>query len=487
MPATAPDVTAYACFLDNGWVHADGGATTEVRNPATGAVYATVPACSKAQAESALESSERAQPGWAALPAQQRALYLHRIVDGLRAEREHFAGLLVQEQGKTLPEARGEVDDTMMYLTYAAEAARRLEGSIFPADHPDESLWITKVPFGVTVGLCAFNYPLALIGRKVGPALVTGNTMVLKPHEATPVTASEFCRVVEEAGLPAGVINMVTGGVSEVASTLVSSPRTRLVTVTGSIPAGRAIYAAGAQNITAMSLELGGKAPFIVLDDVDIDQVVEAAVVSRFANCGQVCICNEMVLVHERIADEFTEKFLARAGKLRVGDPMADGTDMGPYTTPQGVEKFEQVVAASVEQGAEVALGGRRAAVDGFEGGYWFEPTVLVNATRDTPAVEHEVFGPVLPIVKISGYEEAEAMVNGRDEGLSAYLWTQNHRTIMKATRDLEVGTVFVNKGICGSVQGFHTGHKWSGLGGEDGVHGIEGYLQKRTIYMNFA
>ncbi|MEO0965807.1 MAG: aldehyde dehydrogenase family protein [Planctomycetota bacterium] len=486
MPTVTPDIDTYRCYIDGQWVDSPTGATIEVENPATGEVWATVASCTKAQAEEALESSRRAQVSWSALPAHERALHLMNLVKGLEAEQERFARLLVKEQGKTLAEARGEVSDTVRYISYAAEAARRLEGGIFPSDAPGESLWITKVPFGVTVGLCAFNYPLALIGRKIGPALVTGNTMVLKPHDATPVTASAFCRIVDEAGLPPGVINMVAGPVDEVGRTLVESPITRLVTVTGSIPAGRAIYASGAKNITAMSLELGGKAPFIVLDDVDVDEVVEAAVVARFANCGQVCICNEMALVHENIADEFTEKLIRRVERVRVGDPVSPDTDMGPYTTSSGVDRIHGIVERTVGQGAELAIGGRRWQGDGFVGGNWYEPTVLVNATKEMDAVTEEVFGPVLPVVRVSGYDEAAEIVNGRDDGLSAYLWTRDFKTIMHATRHLQTGTVFVNKGICGYVQGYHTGHKHSGLGGEDGVHGIEGYLQKRTVYLRY-
>ncbi|MEM9251755.1 MAG: aldehyde dehydrogenase family protein [Planctomycetota bacterium] len=486
MPTIAPDVDTYRCYIDGQWIDSPTGASIEVENPATGEVWATIASCTKAQAEEALESSQRAQAGWSAMPAHDRSVHLMNIVKGLEAERDHFAKLLVQEQGKTLAEAQGEVDGTLQYLTYSAEAARRLQGDILPSDAPNESLWITKVPFGVTVGLCAFNFPLALIGRKVGPALVTGNTMVLKPHDATPVTASEFCRIVDEAGLPPGVINMVAGSVGEVGQTLVESPITKLVTVTGSIPAGRAIYASGAKNITAMSLELGGKAPFIVLDDVDVDEVVEAAVIARYANCGQVCICNEMALVHENIADEFTEKLLKRVEQVRVGDPMSPDTHMGPYTTAGGVDRIDGIVKSTVAQGAEVAIGGRRWEVEGLAGGNWYEPTVLVNASKDMDAVTEEIFGPVLPVVKISGYDEAADIVNRRDDGLSAYLWTQNFQTIMHATRELQTGTVFVNKGICGYIQGYHTGHKLSGLGGEDGFHGLEGYLQKRTVYLRY-
>ncbi|MBB6431210.1 aldehyde dehydrogenase family protein [Algisphaera agarilytica] len=485
MTTAATQVDAYRCYIHGQWVESETGQTIEVKSPATGQVWATVPACSKAQAQQALESSQEAQPAWAALPAQDRAVHLLNIAKALEAEHEHFSKLLVMEQGKTLPQARGEVTDTIRYITYNAEAARRIQGEIFPSDMADESLWITRVPFGVTVGLCAFNYPLALIGRKLAPALVTGNTMVLKPHDETPVTASEFMRLVHDAGLPAGVVNMVSGGVQDVGSTLVESPITKLVSVTGSIPAGRAIYAGGAKNLTQMTLELGGKAPFIILDDVDdLDAIVDAAVIARYANCGQVCICNEMALVHEKIADEFTEKFIKKAKEVTVGDPMDESIGMGPYTTKGGMDRFHGIVQESIKQGAELALGGDYAEVPGFEGGNWYQPTVLTNATKDTAAVAQEVFGPVLPIVKISGYEEAAEMVNSRDEGLSAYLWTTNHKTIMHATRTLEVGTVFVNKGICGYIQGYHTGHKHSGIGGEDGVHGIEGFLQKRTIYL---
>jgi len=472
----------YRCFIDNEWV--DSSKTIEVENPATGEVFATVPALTTADAQRALESSKAAQQKWQALPAYDRAKFLFAIVDGLAKERDHFARLLVMEQGKTLAEAYGEFDDTLRYISYAAEAARRLEGQIFPSDAPNEQLWIQKVPFGVTVGLCAYNYPLALIGRKIGPALVTGNTMVLKPHDATPVTASEFCRVVQEAGLPKGVINMVTGSVQEVGVPLVESPITRLVTVTGSIPAGRAIYKSAAQNITALSLELGGKAPFIVLDDANIDKAVEAAVVARYANCGQVCICNEMTLVHEKIADEFTEKVLERVKKIRVGNPMED-VDMGPSTTAVGLERIDNIVKETVKQGAELALGGKRPEGKQFEKGNWYEPTVLLNVTRDMAAVRDEIFGPVMPILKISGYEEALELTNARMEGLSAYLWTKDYTKFMHAVGNMEVGTIFINKGICGYIQGYHTGHKLSGLGGEDGIYGIEGYLQKRTIYLS--
>ena len=479
------EINSYQCFIDGRWTPSASGATIEVENPANGQVFATVPSCSPDQAREALAGAERAQPAWQALPPVQRAAYLYRLADGLKQQREHFARLLVLEQGKPLAEAYGEVDDTIRYITYSAEAGRRIAGEIFPSDAPDEQLYIYRVPHGVTVGLCAFNYPLALIGRKIGPALITGNTMVLKPNDMTPVTACEFGKLIESSGLPAGVLSMVTGTTGDVGVTLVQDPRTRLITQTGSIAGGQAIYASAAKNMAVLSLELGGKAPFIVLEDADVDKAVEAAVVARYANCGQVCICNESVLVHERIIDEFTDKLLRRVAAIKVGDPMQD-IGMGPSTTRHGLERVFDIVEKTVAEGAELALGGRRPEGAGFEHGNWMEPTVLVNATPDMTAFKEEIFGPVLPIAKISGFDEALEICNARNDGLSAYLWTQNYNRIMRAIHELQTGTIFVNKGICGYIQGYHNGHKLSGIGGEDGVHGIEGYLQKRTVYLGW-
>lgn len=475
----------YKSYVANEWVESSNGDRITVENPATGRPFAEVPACTRSDAESALQSASEAQKDWQMLPAVERGKYIYRICEGIETRRDEFARLLVMEQGKTLAEADAEVTDTIRYFTYAAEAARRIRGDIFPSDLPDEQLFIFKVPYGVTLGLCAYNYPLALIGRKAGPALVTGNTMILKPHEATPVTASVFCQVVEEAGLPPGVINMLTGTGQELGAALVESPIVRLITLTGSIRAGQAIAAAAAKNVTALSLELGGKAPFIVLEDADIDAAVEAAAVARYANSGQVCICNESVVVEESIADEFTDRLIKRVSEVRLADPMSN-EGMGPVTTKDALERIEGLVAKSVDQGAEIALGGRRPDAEPFTGGNWYEPTVLVGATRETTAVTDEIFGPVLPVVRVSGYEEALQLANARPDGLSAYLWTRNPTVFMDAIKRMETGTIFLNKGIVGYIQGYHNGHKLSGLGGEDGIYGIEGYLQKRTVYMSY-
>lgn len=480
------NIKHYPCYVNGQWIDASNGATFNVVNPANEEVWATVPDCTEEDVNLALTTSKAAQLSWQMLPAIERARYIMKIVEALKPKREHFARLLVLEQGKTLAEAFGEFDDTLNYLTYSAEAARRIQGEIFPSDSPNEQLMITKVPYGVCLGLCAYNFPLALIGRKIGPALVTGNTMILKAHEATPITASEFCKVVDEAGLPPGVINLVSGAGIDVSSQLVTHPLTRLVSLTGSTRAGQAIYKASSENVSGLVLELGGKAAFIVLKDADIEKAAEAAVISRYANCGQVCICNELVLVEEEVADEFTAKVIEKVKQITFGDPMSD-VRMGPSVTAQGIDRVETMVNVSVDMGASVAVGGKRPTGKGFEKGFWFEPTVLTDVTRDMPVAKEEMFAPVMPIVRVKDYNEALDIANDRDEALSSYLYTEHIPTIMDALQRLEVGTVFVNKQIVGYVQGYHSGHKRSGIGGEDGIHGIENYLQKRTVYWSYS
>ncbi|GIZ09558.1 aldehyde dehydrogenase family protein [Flavobacterium sp. UMI-01] len=480
------EIKHYRCYINGEWLDSTTRDRIKVEYPATNEVFATVTACTKEDVQYALETSEKAQFSWGLLAAQTRANYIYAICDRLKLEREHFAQLLVMEQGKTYAEALGEVDDTIRYMTYSAEAGRRIQGAIFPTENPNERLEIHKVPYGVTVALCAFNYPLALIGRKLGPALVTGNTIIIKPHELTPVTASEFCRLVEDAGLPKGVVNMVSTQNAAAASLLVESPITKLISLTGSTNAGRAMYRAAANNITGLILELGGKAPFIVLEDADIDKAVEAAVISRFANCGQVCICNEMVMVADKIADEFTDKLIQRVAQIKVGDPFASGINMGPNVSTSGLERVNQLVKDNIAEGAELVMGGGRPEGAVFEKGNWYAPTVLTQVKNGDATTKHELFAPVLPIMKVSGFDEAMAYSNAREEGLSAYLFTNDYKIHQKAIDQLQVGTIFINKQIVGYIQGYHSGHKTSGLGGEDGIYGIEHYLQKRTIYLEY-
>ncbi|QUI24823.1 aldehyde dehydrogenase [Vallitalea pronyensis] len=478
-------MNTYKHYIHGQWVDSASGELMEVQNPANEEIFAMVQAGNAIDAQKALASSEKAQKVWGLLPAPERAKYLYAIIDKIKERKNQLAEILVSEQGKTYREALFEVDDTCAYILYAAQAATRIQGDIFPADQPNEQLWIQKVPYGVTVGLCAWNYPLALIGRKLGPALVTGNTMVIKPHELTPVSAAVFFEIIHEVGLPAGVANLVTGDGIELGNALVSSPITKLITVTGSVRAGQAIYKAAAPNITALSLELGGKSPFIVMDDADIDIAVQAAVNSRFANCGQVCICNEQMVVHKNILDELTSKMITETKKLRIGDPMTD-VDMGPKVAESELDKMDRIIQKTVTEGAQIALGGGRLKDGPYEKGFWYEPTILTGVTPDMCASKEEIFGPVLGITAVDSFDEALAFANDSPYGLSAYLFSKDYSKLMRAINELDVGTIFFNKGISGAMQGYHNGHKLSGLGGEDGIYGIEGYLQKRTVYLKY-
>lgn len=476
----------YEMLIDGAWRPAEAGGRIVVENPANENPIASIPAGQAVDAEAALAAAAAAQPAWAATPPIERAAYLHGLADAILRETEHLARTLTEEQGKPLHEARGEVGAAANFIRYAAEAARRLQGDIFPSDSPREQLWIQRVPYGVVTAMIAWNFPLALVGRKCGPALVTGNTLVLLSHCDTPLTVLEFGKLVQEVGLPPGVINLVTGRGREIGEALVRSPRTDMVSLTGSVRAGREVYAAAAENITTIRLELGGKAPFIILEDADISQAAEAAVTTRFANCGQVCTCNERMYVHADIYEDFMDEFVGRVERLRVGDPFTD-VHLGPKVNRPEVEKLERLVDGALAGGAKVITGGRRLREGAFERGHWYEPTVLTHTQPDMAIMREEIFGPIVPVVRVRDFEEALALANDSDYGLSAYLYTRDMRRLMRAVDELHFGEIYVNRGIGELAQGFHHGYRRSGLGGEDGIYGIEGYLQKKTLYVNYA
>lgn len=476
----------YKMLIGGEWVEAISGEVAAVENPANEEVLAHVQLGGAEDADRALQAAAEAQPAWAAVPPIERADILRNLTQKLAENRNELAKLLSSEQGKIYSQAQGEVDATINYINFAAEAARRIEGEIFPSDFAQEQIWIQRVPYGVTVGLVAWNFPLALAGRKIGPALVTGNTMVVKPPTDTPLTVLELGRLAQEAGVPDGVLNVVTGRGSTMGDALVRHPLTRLVTLTGSTRAGQQLYHAAAENITALRLELGGKAPFIVMDDADLDKAVEAALGSRFYNCGQVCTCNERMYLHEDIYDAFMERFLDGVAKLKVGDPFSDA-DIGPKVNRSEVEHLEQMVAEAIEQGAKVAMGGKRLTEGEYAHGFWFEPTVLVEADHSMNIMHEEIFGPIVPVQKVSSFEEAIALANDCEFGLSAYLFSNDIRRVMATVESLDFGEIYVNRSMGELVQGFHNGYKKSGIGGEDGKHGLENYLQKKTLYVNYA
>ncbi|GAB2924250.1 aldehyde dehydrogenase [Paraburkholderia jirisanensis] len=473
-------------YIDGKWVNGEDG-SFEVVNPATGEVLQTVQQVSAAQVGMAIAAARRAFGAWSKRSPLERAQYMKRIAALVRRDAGRLARVVVLEQGKTIREARGEVAGTAEFFDYFAEFARRIQGEILPSDFPGEQIWIQRVALGVVGAIIPWNYPSVLVARKVAPAMIAGDTVVLKPHEMTPLSAQEMARIFDEAGVPAGVVNIVNGSGARVGEAITRSPDLDLLSMTGSVPTGKRIMAAAAANLTPVSLELGGKAPFIVMADSDLDLAVRSAATSRFMNCGQVCICNERTLVQRNVYDAFVERFVAATRQLKVGMPLDEQTDIGPKVSRQELDKVDALVEEAIGMGAHVAYGGGRPASAPSAGGYWYNPTVLTGLSADMPIMRKEIFGPVVPIMPFDTLDEALALSNTSRYGLSAYLFTNDMRAIMRTVNELEFGEVYVNRVGPESLQGFHGGYGDSGVGGDDGTHGLEAYLRKKTVYLNYS
>ncbi|MCB1888490.1 MAG: aldehyde dehydrogenase [Rhodocyclaceae bacterium] len=473
--------THYENYIDGRFV--DGaGERIEVRNPASDALLASVPESTDGQVAEAIGAARRAQPGWEKLTAIQRAGYLRAVAQRIRGKADALAEIITREQGKVLGLARVEVDFTADYLDYMAEWARRIEGEIIPSDRPGESIFLMRRPIGVTVGILPWNFPFFLIARKMAPALITGNTIVIKPSEETPINAFEFARLVHEAELPAGVFNLVGGRGASVGAQLSSSPDIDLVSFTGSVATGRRIMLAAGANLTRVNLELGGKAPAIVLGDADIDLAAKAICDSRVINTGQVCNCAERVYVERSVASEFTDKVVARMAAVTYGDPIADpNVDMGPLVNRQGLDKVSAMVQRARGDGAEVILGGGEAPM---ERGYHYLPTVLVNCRHDMEIMRDEIFGPVLPIQVVDSLEEAVSLGNDSVYGLTSSVFTRDLSKAMQACNTLRFGETYINREHFEAMQGFHAGRRHSGIGGADGKHGLLEYTETQVVYM---
>ncbi|WP_078060564.1 aldehyde dehydrogenase [Desulfotomaculum copahuensis] len=451
---------SYQMFIDGEFVHSGSGKTLTVINPATGEVISEIPAGTAGDVDAAVAAAGKAQRSWAKLAAIERAHYLREIAQGVRENAESLARTIAEEQGKILPLAWVEVNFTADYIDYMAEFARRYEGEIIQSDRPNENIFLFKAPIGVVAGILPWNFPFFLIARKMAPALVTGNTIVIKPSTETPNNAFAFAEIVAESSLPKGVFNLVSGKGSEVGNALAGHPGIGMVSFTGSVESGVAIMQAAAQNVTRVSLELGGKAPAIVMPDADLDLAVKAIKDSRVINTGQVCNCAERVYVHEAVAGKFIDKMIAAMKETRYGDPLTEeDIDMGPLISKEQQEKVDAAVKQAVSDGAELVLGGKCAE---RKPGFYYEPTVLINCRQDTDIMQKEIFGPVLPIATFKTLDEAIEMANDSQYGLTSSIYTQNLDVAMRACNELKFGETYINRENFEAMQGFHSGWRRS-------------------------
>lgn len=472
-------------YINGKFVKSTSTEMTEVLNPCTEEVLALIPKGSIVDANNALEAAQAAQHGWNALAAIERAGYLNKMANVIRENRVFLAETLAKEQAKVIGLAQVEIDVTADYFDYNAGWARRIEGEIIQSDRRNEHIFLHKAPIGVAVGICPWNFPFFVMARKVAPSLVTGNTCVIKPSCIAPNTIMEFIKLIEKIELPAGVLNVVCGTGTVVGNALTKSPITGIVSLTGSVFAGQKIMEAASANITKVSLELGGKAPAIVCADANLELAVNAIVSSKVIFSGQVCNCVERVYVEDSIYDQFMDMVTKKMASVKVEDAFStNNPDMSSMVSKDQVDKVAEMVEFAKKEGAEVVVGGKRS--EQFDRGYFYQPTLLTNLKQNMQIIQEEVFGPVLPVMKFSTLDEAIALANDCEYGLTSSIFSENFNKVMHASNELQFGETYINREHFEAIQGFHAGWKKSGLGGADGKHGMEEYLQTKVVYAQF-
>jgi lactaldehyde dehydrogenase/glycolaldehyde dehydrogenase len=476
-------MTPHSNFIDGAFRPAPGAGLIPVENPATGAIISAVPDSPASAVDDAVQAALRAKPAWSRLAPVERARHLRAIAAQVRERQTEIARMISEEQGKVLPLAEVEVAFTADYFDYMAEWARRIEGEIIASDRPNENIFLFRAPIGVIGGILPWNFPFFLIARKMAPALVTGNTIVIKPSEETPNNADAFCRIVAESALPKGVFNVVYGRGPTVGHALSSHPGIGMISMTGSVETGVKVMEAAARNLTKVNLELGGKAPALVLADADLDLAVTAIKNSRVINAGQVCNCAERIYVQRKVADEFTEKLVAAMKTTRYGNPLAErDLDMGPLINARQLEKVDALVKGAISEGAQLLTGGGRA-TDQAQGNY-YQPTVLAGVKQSMEIVKKEVFGPVAPVITFEDLDEAIAYANDSDYGLTSSIYTKSIDVAMRACNEIRFGETYINRENFEAMQGFHAGWRKSGIGGADGKHGLYEYTQTHVVYI---
>lgn len=478
MKLKRPDLLRQQCYLNGKWVDADDGSKAPVTNPATGETIAHVPMMGAAETTRAIDAAKAAQKLWAARTAKDRAGVLRKWFDLMMANQEDLAVILTTEMGKSLTEARGEIAYGASFIEWFAEEGKRVYGETIPQHAADKRILVLKQPIGVTAAITPWNFPNAMITRKVGPALAAGCAQVIKPALETPLSAFALAVLAEEAGLPAGLMSVITGNSRAIGAEMTSNPTVTKLSFTGSTEVGRVLMQQCAPTIKKLALELGGNAPFIVFDDADLDSAVEGAIISKFRNSGQTCVCANRLFVQAGIYDKFAEKLALRVSQFKVGNGMDDGVNQGPLINESAVLKVEEHVADVLANGGAATIGGKRHAL----GGSFFMPTVLTGVTADMKIFREETFGPVAPLIKFKDEAEVIELANRTEFGLASYFFSRDIGRIFRVAEALEYGMVGVNTGLISTAEAPFGGVKQSGLGREGSRHGIEDYLEIKYV-----
>ncbi|MDO9597647.1 MAG: NAD-dependent succinate-semialdehyde dehydrogenase [Azoarcus sp.] len=475
-----PDLLKQSCLIDGQWLQAENGASFPVTDPATGEVLAHVPDCGAAETQRAVDAAARALVGWREKTAAERSRILRRWFELMMENQDDLACIMTAEQGKPLAEAKGEIAYAASFLEWFAEEGKRAYGELIPSPASDRRILVTKEPVGVCAAITPWNFPSAMITRKAGPALAAGCVMVLKPAEQTPLSALALAVLAEQAGVPAGVFNVVTGDAVAIGAVLTASPVVRKLTFTGSTEVGRLLMRQCAPTIKKLSLELGGNAPFIVFDDADLDAAVAGAMASKYRNAGQTCVCSNRILVQDGVYDAFAAKLAEAVAGLRVGKGMDAGVTQGPLIDEDAATKVEVLVADAVAKGARVLCGGKRHAL----GGTWYEPTILTDVTSAMTVAREEIFGPVAPLFRFDTEDEAIHMANDTEFGLAAYFYARDIGRVWRVSGKLDYGMVGINTGLISTEVAPFGGVKQSGLGREGSHHGLDEYMEVKYLAM---
>ena len=473
-----PGLFKQQVFLAGVWADADDGGTVAVTNPANGQTLGSVPMCGAAETERAIAAADVAQRIWARVPAKERTAVLRKLNDLLLANADDLAQIMTAEQGKPLAEARGEIVYAASFIEWFADEARRSYGDTIPAPLGDRRILAIKQPVGTTAAITPWNFPTAMLTRKAGPALAAGCSMVVKPATQTPFSALAFAELAARAGVPKGLLSVLTGSASKIGGEMTRNPLVRKLTFTGSTEVGRLLMRQCADTVKKLSLELGGNAPFIVFDDADIDAAVEGAMVSKYRNTGQTCVCANRIYVQRGVLKAFTDKLVAKVKALKVGSGVDAGVTQGPLIDAMAVAKIEEHIADARAKGAEVLIGGKRHAL----GGQFFEPTVLSGATAEMLVAREETFGPLAPIFAFDTEAEVIERANDTEFGLASYFYSRDIGRVMRVAERLESGMVGVNTGLISTAEAPFGGVKQSGLGREGSKYGLDEFQEIKYI-----